>query len=45
MLKNKHLECISSSLVILNGLICLIYGEKLLPLLPIICGGILLLKD
>lgn len=44
MLKNKQLECISSSLVILNGLICLIYGEKLLPLLPIICGGILLLK-
>ena len=44
MLKNKQLEFISSSLIIFNGLICIIYGEKLLLLLPIICGGILLLK-
>ena len=43
-MKDKQLEYISSSLIILNGLICIIYGEKLLPLLPIICGGILLLK-
>lgn len=44
MLKDKQLECISSSLTIVNGLICMIYGENLLPLLPIICGSILLLK-
>ncbi|MGN0973848.1 MAG: DUF308 domain-containing protein [Bacilli bacterium] len=44
MLKDKQLEYISSILTILNGLICIIYGEKLLILLPIICGSILLLK-
>ena len=43
-MKNKMLDFISSSLIIANGVICLTYGEKLLPLLPIICGGILLIK-
>jgi len=42
--KAKNLDYISSSLVILNGLICIIYGDKLMPLLPIICGTILLTK-
>lgn len=44
VLKDKQLECLSASLTILNGLICIIYGEKILLLLPIICGSILLLK-
>jgi len=39
--KAKNLDYISSSLVILNGLICIIYGDKLMP---IICGTILLTK-
>lgn len=43
-LNERKLNDLSSGLVILNGLICLIYGEKLLSLLPIICGGILLVK-
>ena len=40
----NNLGYISSALVIFNGIICLMYGEKLLPLLPIISGGILLIK-
>lgn len=43
-MNNKKLDCISASLVILNGIICVAYGEKLLFLLPIICGAILLIK-
>lgn len=43
-LENKKLSYIASSLIILNGLICIIYGEKLLPLVPIVCGGSLLIK-
>lgn len=43
-MKDKQLNYIASSLIILNGLICIVYGDKLLPLLPIICGGILLIK-
>ena len=41
---NKKLDMISASLGIVNGIICLVYGEKLLFLLPIICGLILLIK-
>lgn len=41
---NKRLENLASGLVILNGIICLIYGEKLISLLPIVCGFILLIK-
>ena len=43
-LKYKKLNYIESILIVVNGSICLIYGDKLLPLLPIICGGILLIK-
>lgn len=43
-MSNKKLENLSSGLVILNGIICLTYGEKLISLLPIICGAILLIK-
>lgn len=43
-MSNKKLEHISSGLVILNGIICLVYEEKLVSLLPMICGIILLLK-
>lgn len=43
-LEDKKLNYISSTLIILNGLICIVYGDKLLPLLPIICGGSLLIK-
>ena len=40
----RKLDYISSILVIVNGLICIVYGNKLLPLLPIVCGSILLVK-
>lgn len=43
-MSNKKLEYIQSGLVILNGIICLAYSEKLIGLLPIICGTILLIK-
>ena len=43
-MKVRNLDYISSSLGIINGLICIIYEDKLLPLLPWICGGILLIK-
>lgn len=43
-MKSTKLDYISSGLVIVNGLICIIYGDKLLPLLPIVCGSILLIK-
>lgn len=43
-MSNKKLEYIQSGLVILNGIICLVYSEKLIGLLPIVCGIILLIK-
>lgn len=43
-LKHRKLESLSAILVIANGLICITYGEKLLFLLPYICGAILLIK-
>lgn len=43
-MKNTRLDYTSSGLVILNGLICLVYREKMLELLPLICGVILLIK-
>ena len=43
-MNNKKLEYISAGLVVVNGMICIAYGEKLLFLLPIICGVILLIK-
>ena len=43
-LNNKKLDCIAASLVVVNGIICIAYGEKLLFLLPFICGAILLIK-
>lgn len=43
-MNNKKLEHLGAGLVILNGAICLIYGERLISLLPIICGTILLTK-
>lgn len=42
--KSNKLECISYFLSIINGIICIVYGEKILSLLPTICGGILLIK-
>lgn len=44
MFKNKNLDIASSFLVVINGVICVTYGDKLLPLLPLICGMVLLLK-
>lgn len=43
-LKHRILERTSAILGIVNGLICILYGEKLLVLLPFICGAILLMK-
>lgn len=43
-MKHKHLENLSAILVIINGLICITYGERLLFLLPYLCGIILLTK-
>lgn len=43
-MKSKVLEYITASLVIFNGVICILYGEQLLKLLPILCGSILLIK-
>ena len=43
-LNHKILDTIAASLVIFNGTICIVYGEKLLFLLPYICGAILLMK-
>lgn len=42
--KEKKLNYISSILVIINGLICIAFREKVLEILPIICGAILLIK-
>ena len=43
-LHSRMLEKVSALLVILNGIICITYGDKLLVLLPFICGAILLIK-
>lgn len=43
-MSNKKLEYVQSGLIILNGIICLAYSEKLIGLLPIICGAILLIR-
>lgn len=42
--KSDKLEFISCFLSIINGIICIVYGEKILSLLPTICGTILLVK-
>ena len=43
-MSNKVLNKISSILLIINGLICLIFTDHILNLLPTISGGIILIK-
>ena len=43
-MKSKILDYVSSSLIIVNGVMCLLYRNELIFLLPIICGLILLIK-
>lgn len=43
-MENKKLDYVASCVTLLNGFICIVYGEKLLPLVPIICGGSLIIK-
>ena len=43
-MKSRILDYVSSSLIIVNGVMCLLYRDKVLFLLPILCGIILLIK-
>ncbi|WP_297634962.1 DUF308 domain-containing protein [uncultured Clostridium sp.] len=43
-MENKRLDYVAACITLLNGFICIMYGEKLLPIVPIICGGTLVIK-
>ena len=43
-MSSKVLNRISSILLIINGLICLIFTDHVFNLLPTICGGVILIK-
>lgn len=43
-MKRKNLNYIMCFFILINGLICVIYEEKLLPIVPVVCGVCLLIE-